>query len=489
MEISEGTVDADSQPAACTVSKGDVSTQPPKTLAHADLKDASPIVQAVRGDSEPSNVNYIVLNPSKETTVEATTTTAKRRSPSTLAQSSQSSPPSQAAQVAQVAQAPNVNEMVGPSPYGTRSRNRTGSTRPNYAEDRELEMDYEWSSKKSHSASTTSNPPQALELDKALGSGSRRSTTAPGGSGTAKAATAGVSISKDFIPGMSTFSVNSDSSTNATPSSKKRKAPGGSSNGATASGSGLSHAQTRKASHAIPSGGACRREANMFSFETSQGYLRNGKLKADDGTLFAVNGKCRAFPLKSKTCFPYVDRANQLEDHVYLVCEPPGEPYYLARIMEFLHTDNDRSLPIEFVRINWVYRPRDIGRKVNDTRLVFVSMHSDTCPLTSLRGKSRVLHRNDIEDLEEYRKVKDNFWFSQMFDRYMRRFYDVIPTNQVINVPERVKKVLDERWKFLIVEIGRGKELTSAIKTCRRCVGYCARSVAIYILAFCHQLI
>ena len=102
-------------------------------------------------------------------------------------------------------------------------------------------------------------------------------------------------------------------------------------------------------------------------------------------------------------------------------------------------------------------------------------MHSDPCPLTSLRGRCQISHRSAIEDLEEYRKKKDNFWYDKVFDRFIHRYYEVIPTNQVINVPARVKKVLDERWKYLIVEIGRGKELTSAIKTCKRCVGYCAR--------------
>jgi len=63
-------------------------------------------------------------------------------------------------------------------------------------------------------------------------------------------------------------------------------------------------------------------------------------------------------------------------DHVYLVCEPPGEPYYLGRIMEFLHISNDSSQPIDALRLNWYYRPKDIGRKVNDTRQVFASMHS-----------------------------------------------------------------------------------------------------------------
>ena len=143
--------------------------------------------------------------------------------------------------------------------------------------------------------------------------------------------------------------------------------------------------------------------------------------------------------------------------------------------MEFLHIDNDQNLAVESLRINWLYRPRDIGRKVNDTRLVYVTMHSDTCPLQSLRGKCQVGHRDKIGSMDDYRKMKNCFYFSQMFDRYIRRYYDVIPTKQVINVPENVKKVLDARWTYVIVESGRGKELTSAIKSCKRCTGYCAR--------------
>lgn len=104
-------------------------------------------------------------------------------------------------------------------------------------------------------------------------------------------------------------------------------------------------------------------------------------------------------------------------------------------------------------------------------------MQSDTCPITSLRGKCHITHRNDIYDLDQYRKIQDSFWYEKLFDRYIHRYYEVIPTSQVINVPAKVKKVLDERWKFVIVEIGRGKELTSAIKSCKRCQGYCARYV------------
>jgi hypothetical protein len=142
--------------------------------------------------------------------------------------------------------------------------------------------------------------------------------------------------------------------------------------------------------------------------------------------------------------------------------------------MEFLHVNGDRKARVESLRVNWFYRPRDVQRYNNDTRLVYATMHSDICPLTSLRGRCRILHRSEIKDLDEYRKQKDSFYFNQCFDRFIHRWYDVIPTSQVINVPEKVKKALDERWKYICLETSRVKELTSAVKSCKRCVGFCA---------------
>lgn len=147
----------------------------------------------------------------------------------------------------------------------------------------------------------------------------------------------------------------------------------------------------------------------------------------------------------------------------------------MGRIMEFLHTNNDPHMPIDSLRVNWYYRPKDIGRKVNDTRQVFASMHSDTSPLTALRGKCEIKHKSEVKDLDDLRKTKDSFWYEKLYDRYIHRYYEVIPTHQVVNVPSNVKKVLNDRWKYILVESGRGKELTSAVKSCKRCSGYCAR--------------
>lgn len=170
-----------------------------------------------------------------------------------------------------------------------------------------------------------------------------------------------------------------------------------------------------------------------------------------------------------------------MADHVYLVCEPPGEPYYIGRIMEFLHPKNDATKPVDALRINWLYRPKDIGRRAQDTRLLFATMHSDISPLAALRGKCEIRHRSEIENLDEYRRTPDCFWYEKLYDRYIQKNYDLIPTPAIINVPDRVKKVLDERWKFVLIEQGRGKDLTSAMKLCKKCGAYCARFVSFNI--------
>lgn len=230
--------------------------------------------------------------------------------------------------------------------------------------------------------------------------------------------------------------------------SKKRKAPGG--NISTSNESQMVKSDNHGANTTRTT--SPHIETNVMTFFTSGARLNgNGGLAADDGT--EIN----------------------IDDHVYLVCEPPGEPYYLCRIMEFIHTiSGDLTSPVDAIRVNWFYRPRDVQRASTDTRLIYGTMHSDLCPLASLRGKCSITHRCHISDLDEYRKKPNHFWYNQIFDRFIRRFYEVIPVEQVINVPDRVKTALDERWKYIAVEANRVKELTSAVKLCKRCTQYCA---------------
>ncbi|EKG22000.1 hypothetical protein MPH_00591 [Macrophomina phaseolina MS6] len=348
---------------------------------------------------------------------------------------------------------------TGAGGYGTRSRNRPSAARINYAED--IEMDFEMpatnGSNGSSSERTTRSPAGGTDAGHSPAPNAKKPAATP--NGTSASATA----SRDpSIPGTLTFSANPNANAGTT-QGKKRKAGGA--HASASANTAASATSTAPASRRKDTTVAANmiRETNMMTFEKSGARLKRGKLEADDGTALAI------------------------DDHAYLVCEPPGEPYYLCRIMEFLHSDSENpNSPVDSLRVNWFYRPRDVLRYNNDTRLVYGTMHSDICPLTSLRGKCYIKHRSEISDLEEFRRSKDSFWYNQVFDRFIHRWYEVIPVSQVINVPEKVKKALDERWKFVVVETSRVKELTSAVKTCKRCSQYCAANDSVEC-AVCHN--
>jgi hypothetical protein len=180
------------------------------------------------------------------------------------------------------------------SPYGTRSRNRAGVSRPNYAEDRETEIDFE-------------AQPALKEEDsrKIVRSSDLRSTSilecgvpiniirrAPGNQ--TDYYSSGQITSKDHIPGTSTFSANPAANVSTHPS-KKRKATGQvAPTSVTAQlpnnpQSSSSQVATRGAS-TLPQIASGFRESNMLSFENCAGRLTDGKLVADDGTVLGLNG-------------------------------------------------------------------------------------------------------------------------------------------------------------------------------------------------------
>ncbi|KAK9449506.1 uncharacterized protein V1518DRAFT_416183 [Limtongia smithiae] len=174
-------------------------------------------------------------------------------------------------------------------------------------------------------------------------------------------------------------------------------------------------------------------------------------------------------------------------DFVYLVSEPPSEPYYIGRIMEFAERDSGKTLiqPVSDsattgpriehyqIRVNWFYRPKDIPTRSNDSRLLFATMHCDWCPLLAIRGKCVIKHREHIRDLTEYRRIADHFWCDKLYDRYICRFYELLPTEKILNIPPAFAEVLRERVKFGVVEVGRGKDLCTAARNCTRCGQWC----------------
>ncbi|AAS53266.2 AFL108Cp [Eremothecium gossypii ATCC 10895] len=157
------------------------------------------------------------------------------------------------------------------------------------------------------------------------------------------------------------------------------------------------------------------------------------------------------------------------DEHIYMVSEPPGEPYYIGRVMEFVGKTEFRKLIEDAVsegvahvfparyfqaRMNWYYRARDIQDNPQnaDPRLLYASLHSDLCPLHSYRGKCTVVHRSDAE--EGYATRPNYFVFDQLFDRYTLSYYDVWRTEKLLALGPGSKylEALSERYPHVYVE-------------------------------------
>ncbi|KAF9199294.1 putative PHD type zinc finger protein with BAH domain-containing protein [Haplosporangium sp. Z 27] len=154
-----------------------------------------------------------------------------------------------------------------------------------------------------------------------------------------------------------------------------------------------------------------------------------------------------------------------------------GESYYIGRVMEF--GKQIKGKPLQ-VRIGWFYRPKDVmARRNHDPRLLVATMHSDMNPLSSIRGRCIVTHQSYIEDLDSYKKKPDHFYYNQLFDRYILRFYDVLPVESVRNLPADVAEVLNKRYQYIVVEAGTASEYTDAHRVCLICKRWCASGEAL----------
>lgn len=177
------------------------------------------------------------------------------------------------------------------SSYGTRSRNRPGRSRPNYAED--TEMDFEMAPAATNG--NVSDPPSRNSV--APDSGHSSSVSGKKGSAAAQGnASWGNSGSnpKDNpanpnIPGASASAPGTQSSTPQPTTKRRKNAAATTTNGNHASAAAPSQAGPKRGNHAVGANSA--RESNMLTFEKTGAFLKDGHLEADDGQTVSVNGK------------------------------------------------------------------------------------------------------------------------------------------------------------------------------------------------------
>jgi hypothetical protein len=184
------------------------------------------------------------------------------------------------------------SEENGAAPYGTRSRNRPGRSRPNYAEDTEMDFEMTAAPTNGHVADPPSQTSVAAESGQPGGVGGKKGAVpAPvnaswGNSG---------SNSKDDnpanpnIPGASAAPPPANPPVAAQPPVKRRKnaAP---TNGNHQAAAAPSQSGAKRGNHVMVAASSAR-ESNMLTFENTGAILKDGRMKADDGQTVSINGK------------------------------------------------------------------------------------------------------------------------------------------------------------------------------------------------------
>lgn len=99
-----------------------------------------------------------------------------------------------------------------------------------------------------------------------------------------------------------------------------------------------------------------------------------------------------------------------------------------------LDSNGNRNEPITRVRLAWYYRPGDVSdRPVADSRLLLAAIYSEVCDISQLRAKCHVIHRDKISDLAGWKKRPDRFYFTRLFDPWIRKEFEVIQATSIRN--------------------------------------------------------
>jgi len=181
------------------------------------------------------------------------------------------------------------NGDLNPSgPYGTRSRNRTGGVRPNYAEDKDLDFDLEDTAKYARTNPKRSGSTAAMTAAPTVDSNvvSEANSVRSGFSSiNMSAPSANEKASEQHLTGSSTTSAH------APAPSKKRKHPGGNHHHHSGANSPWTAASAPRAKAGAQHQPRAYVETNTMSFERCGAKLNaKNELVADDGTALAANG-------------------------------------------------------------------------------------------------------------------------------------------------------------------------------------------------------
>lgn len=135
-------------------------------------------------------------------------------------------------------------------------------------------------------------------------------------------------------------------------------------------------------------------------------------------------------------------------DYVFLKPRSSQESFYIGRLLE---------IKSDQVHVNWFYRSRDLNGR-GDSRELIASMDCDWNSLSSVEAKVFVKHQSQINDLKQF-KIQDScFYYDKLYDKYTKKTYQVVPLNQINNLPMQYKNLI--KSEFLLIEEKSQKKFT-----------------------------
>jgi hypothetical protein len=159
----------------------------------------------------------------------------------------------------------------------------------------------------------------------------------------------------------------------------------------------------------------------------------------------------------------------------------------IGRVMEFVRASSSRrgaqtlqsSSGTLQVRLNIYLRQRDLHNKsVSDSRTLVATMHSEIFALENVRGLCVVRHRDligEAPEISQWKKREDHFVFHQLYDRFLHKYFDVIPTEKIRNAPLEVLTALKNSYSFVIAEPSTSSDLCGTLRGCSVCKKWASR--------------
>lgn len=179
---------------------------------------------------------------------------------------------------------------------------------------------------------------------------------------------------------------------------------------------------------------------------------------------------------KIPTCVTLRDGSiAKVNDFVYLDSISQGDFYQIARIMQFLPSTK-RDIRAEVAHF---YRRCNTGidwSSKDDPQLLYITLSTENVHACHMVAKCTVTHISLIQDLEEYRRLENHFFFTQFFEKFQGHIFEVVPTSQINNLPQNVIPKLQSLFSFVFGEKSEIRKLKDSRKDCVICHNWCGNA-------------